>query len=605
MRLNPNLFMFSGFIFAGWILSVCFHEFGHAIVAYWGGDKSVKEKGYLTLNPLKYTHPMLSLILPIIFLLLGGIPLPGAAVYINKNELRNRFWQSAVSAAGPLASALFALIFAIPFWAGIFPSISSTKHFFSFSHGDWIPPLLAFLIVLDIYVLLFNLLPIPPLDGYGIIEPWLPIRWQNQLRLWSMGILGCLLALLWFYPGFNRALLHSSVRIASFLHIPLNMIEIGAFLFSSRPLGGLLGFFLLLGLVIYLLRAVRQPRDILVNAWDILAFFMLQLKLAKFALFCLDQALAIKPDAYEVIWMNRGKALGVLKRYEEAIACYDYIIEHYPNYQETEFDQGIHQVWMARGNCLYHLKRYHDAIVSYDETLKLKPDQVDGWLLRGISLSCIRKYNEALDSYEKVLEKEPNHASAWSLKGDSLRLLKRHNEAISAYEKALTLKPNDPAILSDRALLLRDLKRNEEALSDYNKILRMNPNLFPAKQGKAWTLIFLQRESEALDFVEKLLKKEPERIEFLNIKAIALSHLQQDEDAIATYDQAIALKPNEALTWYNKACHFAKRNEIDPAIFCLQEALKFNPEWVKINLTKDTDFDIIREDLRFQNLLAE
>jgi hypothetical protein len=44
------------FVCAGWILSVCLHKFGYAIVAYWGSDTSVKDKGYLTLNLLKYTN---------------------------------------------------------------------------------------------------------------------------------------------------------------------------------------------------------------------------------------------------------------------------------------------------------------------------------------------------------------------------------------------------------------------------------------------------------------------------------------------------------------------------------------------------------------------
>ncbi|MEM8810038.1 MAG: site-2 protease family protein, partial [Cyanobacteria bacterium P01_G01_bin.38] len=91
-------------VFAGWVISVCLHEFGHAVVAYFGGDTSVKDKGYLTLNPLKYTNPGLSFMMPLLFLLLGGIPLPGAAVYINQGRLKNRLWKSAVSAAGPLAS---------------------------------------------------------------------------------------------------------------------------------------------------------------------------------------------------------------------------------------------------------------------------------------------------------------------------------------------------------------------------------------------------------------------------------------------------------------------------------------------------------------------
>ena len=65
------------FVFGGWMISLCLHEFGHAIVAYFGGDTSVKDKGYLTLNPLNYTDPGLSLLLPMIFLVMGGIALPG------------------------------------------------------------------------------------------------------------------------------------------------------------------------------------------------------------------------------------------------------------------------------------------------------------------------------------------------------------------------------------------------------------------------------------------------------------------------------------------------------------------------------------------------
>ena len=105
----------AAFVCIGWIISVCLHEFGHAIVAYWGGDTSVKDKGYLTLNPLKYTDINLSLTLPLIFVLMGGIPLPGAAIYINHHRLRNRWWQSAVSAAGLISSTIFTLLLAALF----------------------------------------------------------------------------------------------------------------------------------------------------------------------------------------------------------------------------------------------------------------------------------------------------------------------------------------------------------------------------------------------------------------------------------------------------------------------------------------------------------
>src|SRR3954468_23140025 len=105
---NPLLWA----VFIGWIMSVVLHEFAHGIVAYWGGDYTIRERGGLTLNPLQYVDPMMSIVLPIVFLLMGGIPLPGGATYIRRDLLRSRFWDSAVSAAGPLMNLILFSILA-------------------------------------------------------------------------------------------------------------------------------------------------------------------------------------------------------------------------------------------------------------------------------------------------------------------------------------------------------------------------------------------------------------------------------------------------------------------------------------------------------------
>ena len=86
-------------VVVGWVLSLCLHEFSHAIVAYYGGDTSVKEKGYLTFNPLKYTHPFFSFVIPVVILLMGGIGLPGGAVFINRGAIRTRWWETGMSLA--------------------------------------------------------------------------------------------------------------------------------------------------------------------------------------------------------------------------------------------------------------------------------------------------------------------------------------------------------------------------------------------------------------------------------------------------------------------------------------------------------------------------
>ena len=64
-------------------MSLCLHEYAHALVAYRAGDRGVADRGYLTLNPLKYTHPLLSIVLPVVVVMLGGIGLPGGAVWVD------------------------------------------------------------------------------------------------------------------------------------------------------------------------------------------------------------------------------------------------------------------------------------------------------------------------------------------------------------------------------------------------------------------------------------------------------------------------------------------------------------------------------------------
>ena len=98
-----------GFIVFGWVFSLCLHEFAHAATAYLGGDHSDSTRSYLSFNPLKYLHPVFSIVLPLVFILLGGIALPGGAVYLNRNLVRSRGWQSAISLAGPLMNAVIAI----------------------------------------------------------------------------------------------------------------------------------------------------------------------------------------------------------------------------------------------------------------------------------------------------------------------------------------------------------------------------------------------------------------------------------------------------------------------------------------------------------------
>src|SRR5258708_2182910 len=147
----------------GWIMSVVLHEFAHGVVAYWGGDYTIRERGGLTLNPFQYIHPLMSIILPLLFLLLGGVPLPGGATYIRRDLLRSKAWETAVSLAGPAMNSLIFLLLVIPLHPR-FGWIDYTAPVLKWTTAQVFVAGFAFSQILAV---LLNLVPVPPLDGFG------------------------------------------------------------------------------------------------------------------------------------------------------------------------------------------------------------------------------------------------------------------------------------------------------------------------------------------------------------------------------------------------------------------------------------------------------
>jgi len=209
-------------VLVAWIFSVCLHEFGHAVVAYFGGDTSVKEKGYLTMNPLKYTHPVYSFAMPIVFLLLGGIGLPGGAVYINDHLLKSPKWRSACSLAGPAMNLLLAALLAIPFHLNIFDPANPTI----------LASSLAFLVLLQMTAVVFNLLPIPSLDGFGALAPWLPLRWVEFSRAYGGMIFLFFLVVMWNSPVLSGMFWMASLLLTKMVGVPPNLPARGYDLFQ-------------------------------------------------------------------------------------------------------------------------------------------------------------------------------------------------------------------------------------------------------------------------------------------------------------------------------------------------------------------------------------
>lgn len=204
------------FVLLGWILAVMAHEFAHAFVAHLGGDTTIRAKGYLAFDPRRYVDVGVSLVIPLVALALGGIGFPGAAVYLRNDLIRSRAWRAAAALAGPGATlvVLLVLAYGLNLWSRAgFPS-----------------PLfeaVAMLAFLQATALILNLLPIPGLDGFGAIRPFLPVAWRPQILKAEGLTMAALLLIFFFVPGASGLLVGAAASLTAALGVPREAIAGG------------------------------------------------------------------------------------------------------------------------------------------------------------------------------------------------------------------------------------------------------------------------------------------------------------------------------------------------------------------------------------------
>ncbi|MBX7500451.1 site-2 protease family protein [Qipengyuania sp. YG27] len=195
------------------IVAIVFHEVAHGWTALALGDPTAKEQRRLSLNPLRHVDPVGTLLVPGALALFGG-PVFGWAkpVPVRFDRLRDpRFGMVAVAAAGPGTNLLLALVGSVVLglsWpdAGQSSASSAGLPIVLNSVGDLtiLPTAMLFFVLLNSFLALFNLLPIPPFDGSHIVGGLLPRKWAaSWQKLQSLGMLFfiVLIAATWAFPN--------------------------------------------------------------------------------------------------------------------------------------------------------------------------------------------------------------------------------------------------------------------------------------------------------------------------------------------------------------------------------------------------------------------
>lgn len=175
------------------LAAITLHEFSHGLVAYWLGDPTARERGRLTLNPLRHMDPLWTLALPLV-LMATGLPAIGMAKPVPVDFSRLRHPKSGmiwVALAGPLANILLAF------------ALTALYH-----RTGW--NILLYAVYFNLGLATFNMLPVPPLDGSRILTGLLPLNLAYEyVKMEKFGFLITLL-LVWFgiiwqivVPGIN------------------------------------------------------------------------------------------------------------------------------------------------------------------------------------------------------------------------------------------------------------------------------------------------------------------------------------------------------------------------------------------------------------------
>lgn len=183
-------------VFGVLVISITIHEAMHAFTSYWLGDDTAEREGRITLNPLKHIDPYMTLLLPLVsLLLLQALFLAAKPVPFNPNRVKfEEFGAALVGFVGPLTNFLLACV-----GAGIL-------NLFGGSMSGLGLQIVEVFTIVNVALFVFNMIPIPPLDGSRVLYAFAPEPLQRVMAsLEQFGII-VIFTLILFFPPFRELL---------------------------------------------------------------------------------------------------------------------------------------------------------------------------------------------------------------------------------------------------------------------------------------------------------------------------------------------------------------------------------------------------------------
>jgi len=342
-----------------------------------------------------------------------------------------------------------------------------------------------------------------------------------------------------------------------------------------------------------LYRAILKRKAKHFDAQHLLGLLLLQTGNAEGAAIEIFKALKIDPTS----WMahnNRGNALRSLKRYDEAVLCYDNALKYKPDCLEAHINKGHAlrddrkpeaalaaydaalalaadhpDAWVGKAQALQVLDRHAEALACFDKAIAAKgvfpeaealravsaralgqnvaetaqPGTADHHYHRGLALKDQGDAAGALAAFREAVALDNTHAEAHAMAGLLLQAQGRLADALVHYDLSLQNNPERGDVFMNMGMVLRGLRRYPEAINCYLKSIALDPAYAPAYLNLANVMLDLKKPAEAVASLDRALALDPNEVSVWNNRGAALRDLKDIAGAIESYDRAYALKP--------------------------------------------------------------
>jgi len=241
-------------------------------------------------------------------------------------------------------------------------------------------------------------------------------------------------------------------------------------------------------------------------------------------------------------WFDKGYALQIAGRYQEAIRAYTRAIELNPKYSGPYCNRGA-----AYGN----LGEYERAIEDFDKAIELDPKNADAYYNRGLSYAKIGDPRQAIKDYDKAIRLDPKYAQAYINRGAAYGDLGNRQKEISDYDKAIELDPKKASAYYNRGVAYGHLGNHQKAIRDYDKAIELDPKHAGTYIGRG----------------------------------AAYGNLGNHQKAIEDFDKAIELDPKNAGAYYNRGLSYAEIGDARQAIEDTKNAARLG-DWESQNFLR-------------------